>query len=95
MSGPDKMEPTYLVYSEGQCFQSRLVSGKDNALEIAIQFLFGEHPDPLDDPEGFDELVVLRNDFRNNSFWRMNGNIWESDHDNGTLVVVRVESMLN
>lgn len=92
---PDFMEPTYLVYSEGQVFQSRLVSGKDNALDAAIQFIFGDPPDPFDNPDEFDELVVLQDDFKNANFWRSNGNVWESDHENGSLVIVKVESMLN
>jgi hypothetical protein len=86
---------TYLVYSEGEVFQSKLAHGLESAFETALQFVFGDMPDAVEDPELFDQAVVFKNDFENKSFWRGGESIWETDFSNGLSVVVRVESLLN
>lgn len=91
MISPD----TYLVYSEGEVFQSKLAHGLESAFETALQFVFGDMPDAVEDPELFDHAVVFKNDFENKSFWRGGESIWDWESNNGSLTIVRVESLLN
>lgn len=95
-------QPTYLVYisfetahQDGGGFQSRLVLGKDAALEALLHLIFGEAPDPVLDPDQFDELISIKNDFENAAFWREGGNIWETEFSGGYVAIVRVTDHLN
>ena len=84
---------TYLVYCGGHLFRSALVNGVNEAIEKAIEFRFKEIPGA--DDESFDEYVGMLEDFKNDDFWREGGNIWETDWENGFVVVVKVETLLN
>lgn len=89
------MDETYLIYSGGDVFQSKLVVGLESAFDAVVQYIFGEPPDPMEEPENFDAMITIKNDFENQSFWRDNGNVWETDFDEGFVIVVRVQSLLN
>lgn len=88
-----KLEDLYLVYVGGQFFKSRLAFGIDKAFYQLIDMIYGAAP--LEGSEEFDELVSIRNDFDNESFWTEGGSLWETDFSTGFVVVVKVESRLN
>lgn len=90
----ETFDDVYFVFSGGRGFRSRLVPDIDTAFDTAVEFAFGDIPDPVKEPELWDEFEVMKNDFENREFWKEGGALWETDYSSGWVVVVKVETRL-